>query len=702
MGSHSAGRHARHTTAARNGDEGREAVTRRPIVTAAWPQATPPDAAVVLDPRRRAVHPAWPGRSGQAAPSRPSVLISPVPTGPEGQVSGRPPARPTVPPPGERDTITGPLSVSTTARRDQEAASTGLRWRADHGHALSPGSSAGPGGAGHSGGSGRSAAGSILVTGPDDAPRSSAVGASSATASTFWADPYPSTGGHAVAAAGRLDAAEVGGGHSAPHAYDVGGHRDAGSHNEPTGVGGAPTGLDGDPDGLYRDAVGWYGGAELHGGAGRHGGAGAHGSTGRYDGPGHRDDADEVWSAPPPDQGWTDQGWPEQSRSGPGTEPASDGMWGTSDLSGAAWAAGATASEGHGSARYGSRWGSLGHRGYDAARRDGQEVAGQWWAQGNSRTNEAAAMDEAADWAVDTDLAAESGLAEQSNWADRYGTAWQSTSSRRAGDYGGGTFTASRMPVVPTTRTEAVLAPRSEDTQVIRLPGAHRAPARRGSRGNGRVRLAAAGTVSIAGLSAIVAGVTLGGEQPGSATVPSSGDASRIQYNGRTDALALGSTQNQASRGSTRGTPPRAEPAPHPSQAGQGGSSSSLGTGHSAVTTATLGPSTAPVPIITLVPQGSATGPTDLRGLTPSTSASTSPTAPDTSATLSTSPSSTGLGGLPFDPEAPSTSATPLATTTSSPSASAYADESDLLSTASSMPISITPLLPSASAASAH
>ncbi|MCM3886945.1 hypothetical protein [Frankia sp. R82] len=243
----------------------------------------------------------------------------------------------------------------------------------------------------------------------------------------------------------------------------------------------------------------------------------------------------------------------------------------------------------------------------------------------------------------------------------------------------GVSFTASRMPVVRPAGM--VATPRADDTQSIRLPGAHRAPARRGNRGNGRVRLAAAGTVSLAGLSAIVAGVTLGGEQPGSATVPTNGDASRIQYNGRTDALAFGAAQSQAARGTTRTTPPRALPAPHPGLGGQPGEgSASTGTGLSAVTTTVLGPTTAPIPIITLVPQGTSTGPTDLRGLTPGTSATgttgatKSPTPSNGTTSPNASPSATedtGFG-LPFTPDTPSASPGSLQPN----------------------PISITPLLP--------
>ncbi|WP_175084844.1 hypothetical protein [Candidatus Frankia nodulisporulans] len=269
------------------------------------------------------------------------------------------------------------------------------------------------------------------------------------------------------------------------------------------------------------------------------------------------------------------------------------------------------------------------------------------------------------------------------------GTHWADDDANGYGGYSNGAdFTASRMPVRPAGM---VPAPRPRDTQAVRLPGAHRAPTRRG---NGRVRLAAAGTVSLAGLSAIVAGVTLGGEQPGSATVPTNGDASRIQYNGSTDALALGASQSQAARGSIRSTAPRAVPAPHPGQSTDGTSS--------AVTTTTLGPTTAPIPILTLVPQGTATGPTDLRGLTPGTSSTgtpgstpTSPTSPTSDATISpsTSPSATGDPdtGLPFTPDTPS--ASPAASSPwSSPSSSVLQPG----------PISITPLLPRSTTAAGH
>lgn len=285
-------------------------------------------------------------------------------------------------------------------------------------------------------------------------------------------------------------------------------------------------------------------------------------------------------------------------------------------------------------------------------------------------------------------------MSDGAHWADDdangYGTDGYGAQSHESGGYSNGVdFTASRMPVRPAGM---VPASRPRDTQAVRLPGAHRAPTRRG---NGRVRLAAAGTVSLAGLSAIVAGVTLGGEQPGSATVPTNGDASRIQYNGSTDALAFGASQSQAARGSIRSTAPRAVPAPHPGQSTDGTSS--------AVTTTTLGPTTAPIPIITLVPQGTATGPTDLRGFTPGTSSTGTPestaASPTSDATISpsTSPSATGEPdtGLPFTPDTPS--ASPAASSPwSSPSSSPWS------SVLQPGPISITPLLPRSTTAAGH
>ncbi|WP_261554889.1 hypothetical protein, partial [Frankia tisae] len=233
--------------------------------------------------------------------------------------------------------------------------------------------------------------------------------------------------------------------------------------------------------------------------------------------------------------------------------------------------------------------------------------------------------------------------------------------------------TTGRMPVGPRRGRPAPAAAR-DHAPVERVPGAHRAPLRRG---NGRVRLAAAGTVSLAGLSALVAGVAFGGDGgAGGTAVPNAGEAPRIQYTGGTEAFAYGAAQPQASRDRALSSPPRAELAPSADQAGTGssGSGSSSGGGSAGLSTVALSPTTAPIPIISLLPRDQpATGPTDLRSISPSTGAATTAgttatSAPTTTATPSesagseaispaaspaTAPTATGspgTGSLPFHP----------------------------------------------------
>ncbi len=237
--------------------------------------------------------------------------------------------------------------------------------------------------------------------------------------------------------------------------------------------------------------------------------------------------------------------------------------------------------------------------------------------------------------------------------------------SARGQQFAGGSFTASRLPAARAGAGSS--RPPRDPAAATRAPGAHRAPVRRG---NGKVRLAAAGTVSLAGLSAIVAGVTLGGDPSGAAAAASAGDAPRVQYTGSPDVFSA--SQPAASRSRAQSTPPRAEPAPN-ADGGTGSNGTSTGSGQDPVTTTSLGPSTAPIPVITLVPRDDqpTTGPTDLRGLTPTasitaaatTTTAASPTAIGTTTTPSgttgsPSPTSTPTaGGLPFDPASPASPA---------------------------------------------
>ncbi|WP_101834588.1 hypothetical protein [Frankia canadensis] len=243
-------------------------------------------------------------------------------------------------------------------------------------------------------------------------------------------------------------------------------------------------------------------------------------------------------------------------------------------------------------------------------------------------------------------------------------TARLASPGSRTDRFADASFTASHSPAASRTaaasRTSA--ARRASEAHQApddagRISGAHRAPMRRG---NGRARLAAAGTVSLAGLSAIVAGVALGGD-PGSTTQPlatAAGETPTIQYRGSTSVLTFGASGSQASRGHTRTTPPRAQLAPSADQP--------------ELDTTTVSPTTGPIPVITLVPRDeqAATGPTDLRGLIPSTGAGTTASAsPTSSASPTASRSQTsGDGSLPFDPASPATSqpATPSPSASSS------------------------------------
>ncbi len=238
-------------------------------------------------------------------------------------------------------------------------------------------------------------------------------------------------------------------------------------------------------------------------------------------------------------------------------------------------------------------------------------------------------------------------------------------SSRLLSPSFGASFTASRMPTTsrPPAAGRRPTGPRRSGpasaaarnlAPAERVTGAHRAPIRRG---NGRVRLAAAGTASLAGLSALVAGVAFGGDGGGGAAVPNAGEASRIQYTG-TETLAYGASQTQASRDRTQSSPPRAELAPSADRAGTGTGGSSA-SGSSAVTTVALGPTTAPIPIISLTPRDQpTTGPTDLRSLAPSAGTVTGTSATATPTTTATSSASDGGATSP----AASPSATPSAT----------------------------------------
>ncbi len=178
------------------------------------------------------------------------------------------------------------------------------------------------------------------------------------------------------------------------------------------------------------------------------------------------------------------------------------------------------------------------------------------------------------------------------------------------------------------------------------------------------MRLAAAGTVSLAGLSALVAGVAFGGDGgAGGTAVPNAGEAPRIQYTGGTEAFAYGAAQTQASRDRALSTPPRAELAPSADQAGTGssGSGSSSGGRSAGLSTVALGPTTAPIPIISLIPRDQpATGPTDLRSIAPSTGAATTAGTTATSAPTTTATPSESAGGEATSPAtAPAATASP-------------------------------------------
>jgi hypothetical protein len=258
----------------------------------------------------------------------------------------------------------------------------------------------------------------------------------------------------------------------------------------------------------------------------------------------------------------------------------------------------------------------------------------------------------------------------------------------RADRFADAAYSAGRMPASRGASSPARLAAEDAD----RAAGAHRAPMRRG---NGRARLAAAGTVSLAGLSAIVAGVALGGD-PGSTTQPLStaaGDAPTIQYSGSTDAFG---SSAQASRNRAQATPPRAQLAPTASQPD--------------LTTTYVNPATAPIPVVTLVPRDEqpATGPTDLRGIVASAAGAASAAAASASSGTSATPTASASptsqsSSLPFDPDSPATSqpaspspssggsalpfhpvdVTPLTSTTSSATPTAAASSDSTASSAS-------------------
>ncbi|MCK9925717.1 hypothetical protein MXD62_00795 [Frankia sp. Mgl5] len=190
--------------------------------------------------------------------------------------------------------------------------------------------------------------------------------------------------------------------------------------------------------------------------------------------------------------------------------------------------------------------------------------------------------------------------------------------------------------------------------------GAHRAPAPR--RGPSRTRMVVAGTASLAGLSAIVTGVALSGDQPVTAAGPTTGATPLVQVAGSRPA-AFGSGDTQASRDGR--VPLPTYPVAAPTTAGGSGTTGQSDSGYR---TSPNGPSAPSY-------SGSGTQQQGLSGyeipfvpLTPRSTATPSPAAGGTTAPGTTTPGTTTPGSTAPGTTAPGSTA-PGTTTPTQPGA---------------------------------
>ncbi|ABW15423.1 hypothetical protein Franean1_6079 [Parafrankia sp. EAN1pec] len=192
--------------------------------------------------------------------------------------------------------------------------------------------------------------------------------------------------------------------------------------------------------------------------------------------------------------------------------------------------------------------------------------------------------------------------------------------------------------------------------------GAHRAPAPR--RGPSRTRMVVAGTASLAGLSAIVTGVALSGDQPVTAAGPTTGATPLVQVAGSRPA-AFGSGDTQASRDGR--VPLPTYPAAAPTTAGGSGTTGQSDSGYrtspngpsapsySGSGTQQQGLSGYEIPFVPLTPRSTATPSPAAGGTTAPGTTTPGTTTPGTTTPGTTTPGSTAPGTTAPGSTAPGT-----------------------------------------------
>ncbi|WP_154677278.1 hypothetical protein [Parafrankia discariae] len=207
--------------------------------------------------------------------------------------------------------------------------------------------------------------------------------------------------------------------------------------------------------------------------------------------------------------------------------------------------------------------------------------------------------------------------------------------------------------------------------------GAHRAPAPR--RGPSRTRMVVAGTASLAGLSAIVTGVALSGDQPVTAAGPTTGATPLVQVAGARPA-AFGSDDTQASRDGRAPLP--TYPTAAPATTGGSGTtdrsdsgywSSPSGPSAPAYTgsgTQQQGLSGYEIPFVPLTPRSTATPSPAAGGTTTPDSTTSGTTNPGTTAPGATTPGTATPGNTAPGTTTPGSTA-PGTTTPTQPGATA-------------------------------
>ncbi|TCJ37848.1 hypothetical protein E0504_16435 [Parafrankia sp. BMG5.11] len=261
-----------------------------------------------------------------------------------------------------------------------------------------------------------------------------------------------------------------------------------------------------------------------------------------------------------------------------------------------------------------------------------------------------------------------------------------------------------------TTASRAAARPTGSTTG----RGAHRAPAPR--RGPSRTRMVVAGTASLAGLSAIVTGVALSGDQPVTAAGPTTGATPLVQVAGARPA-AFGSDDTQASRDGRAPLP--TYPTAAPATTGGSGTTDQSDSGYrsspsgpsapaySGSGTQQQGLSGYEIPFVPLTPRSTATpspaagGTTTPGSTTPGTTnpgtttpGATTPgtTTPGSTAPGTTTPTQPGATTSPTHGTSPSSAPTTTRPTTSSSSTPAPAPSREGSLPFNPTPVEVTPI----------